>query len=105
MKTHSRFATDSYRLPAGFVRLSGPFLQQHRKELLNRVRRCEPSEPREQPVPRIMAIARHDGELLVTTSDACLARRIGEALHEAYQGELSYCPGEGESPLRVSWSR
>jgi hypothetical protein len=105
MNADRQLAPDPYSPPAGFVRLSGPFLQEHRKELLKRVRRCEESERRGHPMQRIMAIARHEGELLVTTSHARLARRIGEALHDAYQGELSYCSGQGELLLRVWWSR
>jgi NMD protein affecting ribosome stability and mRNA decay len=93
------------RLPAGFVRLSGPFLQAHREELLHRVRRCEESERREHPVQRIMSIQATDGDVLVTTTDAHLARRIGDALRDAYKGELSYRYSKGEPMLRVSWSR
>ena len=93
------------RLPAGLVRLSGPFLQAHRDELLNRVRRCEESERREHPVQRIMSIETRNDEVLVTTTDAHLARRIGAALRHAYKGELDYRYGKDDPLLRVSWMR
>lgn len=93
------------RLPAGFVRLSGPFLEAHRDDLLNRVRSCEKSEQRNHPVQRIMSIEARGAEILVTTTDAHLARRIGDALRDAYKGELRYRYSKDEPLLRVSWSR
>jgi hypothetical protein len=93
------------RLPAGFVRLGGPFLEAHRDELLNRVRSCEESERRAHPLQRIMSIEARDGEILVTTTDAHLARRIGDALRDAYRGELRYRYSKDDPLLRVSWSR
>jgi hypothetical protein len=93
------------RLPAGFVRLRGPFVREHRQELMNRVLHCEQSERREHPLQRVMAVE-PDGEgVLVTTTDPHLARRIGEALHGAYKGELRYRYSKEDWLLRVSWSR
>ena len=43
--------------------------------------------------------------LLVTTTDPHLARRIGEALHHAYKGELDYHYNKEEKLLRVVWRR
>jgi NMD protein affecting ribosome stability and mRNA decay len=93
------------RLPAGLVRLSGPFLREHRDEVLRRVRRCEQLERREHPLQRIIAIEPQGEALLVSTTDLHLARRIGDALHDAYKGELRLRYGKADTLLRVSWSR
>ena len=93
------------RLPAGFVRLGGPFVREHRDEVLKRVRHCEAAERREHPLQRIMAVEARGEGLLVTTTDPHLARRIGDALHHAYKGELDYRYNKQDKLLRVSWSR
>lgn len=93
------------RLPAGFLRLTGAFVREQREELLNRARHCESQERAEHPLQRIMAIEPQPYGLLVTTTDPHLARRIGEALRDAYQGELRYRYTKGERLLRVTWSR
>jgi NMD protein affecting ribosome stability and mRNA decay len=93
------------RLPAGFLRLTGAFAREQREELVRRARHCEAQERAEHPLQRIMAIEPLDGGLLLTTTDSHLARRIGEALRDAYQGELHYHYTRGERLLRVTWSR
>jgi len=93
------------RLPAGFVTLKGGFFDEHRDEVLKRVRHCEDAQKREHPLQRIMAVEARGGALLVTTTDPHLARRIGEALHRAYKGELDYRYNKQDKLLRVSWSR
>jgi NMD protein affecting ribosome stability and mRNA decay len=93
------------RLAAGFVRLRGPFVRAHREEILQRVRRCEADEKAEHPLQRIMHIEPADGGLLVTTTDPHLARRIGEALRDAYKGELRCRYSAGERLVRVTWER
>ena len=91
--------------PAGFVRLGGEFFDAHREEVLKRVRSCEASEKREHPLQRIMALEDDRGGVLVTTTDAHLARRIGDSLHNAYKGELKYRYNKDENLLRVTWRR
>ena len=91
--------------PAGYVTLRGPFFDQHREEILQRVRHCEAAEKPEHPLQRIMALEANGEGALVTTTDAHLARGIGEALHDAYKGELEYHYNKAENLLRVTWSR
>ena len=50
-----------------------------------------------------MAIDDQDDGLLITTTDIHLARRIGEALKNAYQGDLKYHYNAGESQFRLHW--
>ena len=92
---------DNY--PAGFVTLAGQFLAQHREEVLHLVRNEEQRAKAEHPLKRIMAIEDEDGGLLITTTDIHLARRIGEALKNAYQGDLEYQYNAGEKQFRLHW--
>ena len=89
--------------PAGYVTLTGPFLESHREEILHLVRNHEGHEREEHPLQRIMSMENADGELHIETTDIHLARGIGEALHHAYQGELEYHYNPSEDLLRVHW--
>lgn len=91
--------------PAGFVRLTGEFFEAHREEVLKRVWHCESSEKREHPLQRLMTIEDEGAGLLVTTTDAHLARRIGDSLHDAYKGELEFRYNKDENLVRVAWRR
>lgn len=93
------------QLPAGFVKLKGEFFDGHRDEVLKRVRRVEAAEKREHPMQRIMAVEAAREGTIVTTTDAHLARRIGDSLHDAYKGTLQYRYNKEETLLRVSWRR
>ncbi len=91
--------------PAGFVTLKGEFFLAHREEILHLAQSVEKRERAEHPLKRIMAIEEKDGEVLVTTTDIHLARGIGEAIHDAYQGDLEFHYNPDEYLLRVHWSR
>lgn len=93
------------RFPAGFVSLKGPFLAEHRDEIVARARHCEAAERRNHPLQRIMNVVPETGGLLVTTTDAHLARRIGEALRKAYRGRMEFHYNKSDNLLRVSWTR
>ena len=92
-------------MPAGYIRLSGEYLQEHGAEILRRVRRCEAAEKSSHPLQRIMAVTPEGAGLLVTTTDSHLARRIGEALVKAFKGNAEYRYGREDNLLRVDWSR
>jgi NMD protein affecting ribosome stability and mRNA decay len=93
------------RFPAGFVTLKGAFLQAHRDEIVARVRNCEARARPNHPLQRIMNIEPASGGLLVTTTDAHLARGIGEALRKAYRGRMEFHYNKADNLLRVSWTR
>ena len=93
------------RTPGATVVLSGEFLAAHRAEILGRVRNCEQAENRTHPLQRIMAIAAAGKGVRITTTDAHLARRIGDALRRAYKGELAYRYSKDDNRLRVTWCR
>jgi hypothetical protein len=93
------------RFPAGYVTLTGPFLEAHRDEIVARVRHCEAAEKVDHPLQRIMNIEPAAGGLLVTTTDAHLARGIGEALRKAYRGRMEFHYNKADKLLRVRWTR
>jgi len=91
--------------PAGTLSLSGGFLAEHRAEILGLARRQEELEKGEHPLNRIMRIADDGGDIVITTTDIHLPRRIGEALFSAYEGELDFHYEEEAYAIRVSWRR
>jgi hypothetical protein len=93
------------RLPAGYVTLEGPFLPAHRAEILNLVRAREARDREEHPLQRIIAVESTADRIVVTTTDAHLARGIASAVHEAFKGTLDISQAQGENPLRATWKR
>ena len=94
---------DAY--PAGHVRLSGEFFDAHREEVLARVRNVEQAEKKDHPLERIMEIAANGVGVIVTTTGTHLARRIAEAVHDAYKGELEFHYNRDENLLHAAWKR
>ncbi len=94
------------KCPAGYLTLSGPFLKEHREEILNLAHNVEARQKTLHPLQRIMAIEeqQEDG-ILITTTEASMARTLGDAIHHAYQGELEYQYTDGASLLEVYWKR
>jgi len=58
-----------------------------------------------RPLERIIEIKEEDGKIVVTTTYEHLARRIGEAVHRAYKGDLIIQYPEGWKYARVHWVR
>ncbi|AWJ87983.1 ATPase (plasmid) [Azospirillum sp. TSH58] len=93
------------RYPAGTVTLSGGFLGSHRDEILAAVHHQERLEKDEHPLHRIIDVEDRDGNVVVTTTDVHLPRRIGEALHHAYAGDLDFHYDKDAYYVRVAWKR
>lgn len=91
--------------PAGFLTLEGAFFASHRDEIMHLVRNHEKHELASHPLKRIMDVEKKGGTTLVTTTDIHLARGIGEALHNAYQGTLKLDYNPEQYLLRVYWAR
>lgn len=91
--------------PAGHIEISGAFFKEHREEAHHLIRNTEKKEKGEHPLERIMTMATEADHTLVTTTGTHLARRLGEALKHAYQGDLDLTYGDGEQSLRVRWHR
>lgn len=80
-------------------------LNAHMKEILNLIRNAEKQEKGEQRMERLITILDEEEHTLITTTGIHLARRIGEALSHAYQGNLDFTYGDAEKSIRVTWSR
>lgn len=90
--------------PAGILELGGDFYLSHRREIQNLIRNTERLEMGHHPLERIMRIERAGDGDIVTTTGVHLARRIGDALHSAYEGSLEYRYGS-EPLIRLRWKR
>ena len=91
--------------PAGFVTLASPFLAAHKVEVLNLVRNEEAAEKLEHPLNRIMKLDDRGEVVEITTTDVHLARRIAEAVHHAYKGDLELRYADDETSVRIHWER
>jgi NMD protein affecting ribosome stability and mRNA decay len=91
--------------PAGYVTIKGEFLKEHRDEIIALINSKEDREKAEHPLQRIMAIEDVREGLQVSTTDSHLARGIGEALHDAYKGDLKLRYSRDENLLRAIWKR
>jgi NMD protein affecting ribosome stability and mRNA decay len=93
------------QFPAGFVALKGAFLQQHRDEILHLMRNHETKEKAEHPLQRIMDVVDDADGIMITTTDAHLARDLAQALQRAYKGELEFHYNKEDNLLRATWNR
>ena len=91
--------------PAGYVTIKGEFIKAHRDEIVALIQAKEKREVGEHPLQRIMKISDVRDGLEVTTTDSHLARGIGEALHDAYKGDLKLRYSRDENLLRATWKR
>jgi len=91
--------------PAGYVLLNGTFLKFHKEEIHNLIKNIEENEKNQHPMERIMNIIAEESKIEITTTGIHIARRIGEAVNKAYQGNLDFSYGDNEKIIRVSWGR
>ncbi len=93
------------RFPGGYLTLGGDFLGPHKQEIMNLIRNLAESEKAERPLKRMMEMVERNGDLICTFTDPHLARRIGEAVHKAYQGTLDFKYTKEDVLLRIAWHR
>lgn len=87
--------------PAGIVTIEGEFTEAHREEIRGLILHEADDEAKEHPMDRVLGMSLHDGGMTITTTDIHLARRLGEALHAAFKGNLSQQYAEEGYLLRV----
>jgi hypothetical protein len=92
------------RLPAGIVTLSGPFLHAHRDGIMATVRPVCDFAYLAHPLERMMEIDEDNTEIRIMTTSAHLARAIGRAVQEAWQGDLEL-DARAEGVPHVAWRR
>ena len=93
------------RFPAGYVTIKGAFFEEHRDEIVALIENHEKKEKASRPLQRIIAMDATREGFEVTTTDSHLARGIGEALQDAYKGELKLRYSRDENLLRATWKR
>jgi len=93
------------KVPAAFLTLRGDFLSAHRDEIMKLIHNYEKHEKAEHPLKRIMGSDEQEEGLVMSFTDAHLARGIGEAIHHAYEGDIDYQYTKEDIMLRVTWSR
>jgi hypothetical protein len=98
-----RRANDKY--PAGEIILGGGFLAAHRDEIVKLARNTERAESAEHPLQRIMSIEDSGDEVVITTTDIHLPRRIAHAIVDAYKGELDMHYDRDGYFVRAKWRR
>jgi hypothetical protein len=75
------------KLPAGIVTVNGPFAPHQKDELVSLARHEEEAEKLEHPLNRIIGIEEDGENLVISTTDIHLPRRIGEAVRRAFHRE------------------
>jgi hypothetical protein len=91
--------------PAGYLTLKGPFFEKNRAQVLEFVSTREARARLEHPMQRLIGAQPVAGGVLVTTTDARLARTIGVALQDAFKGDLDLDFGREENMVRATWTR
>lgn len=91
--------------PAGYVTLKGSFFDAHRREILDLVMARAERARLEHPLQRIIGMQDTSGGLVVTTTDARLARGLAIALQAAFKGNLNLSFSRDENFIRATWSR
>ena len=92
-------------MPAAFLTVDGGFLAEHHDEIHHLIDNYVERERAEHPLRRLMDSEQQHDCAVFTFTDAHLARGVGEALHDAYQGELDYQYTKEDIMLRVTWTR
>jgi NMD protein affecting ribosome stability and mRNA decay len=92
-------------VPAGVLRLSGPYLSDHKEEIMNSLRSTEASSRVKNPLGRIMEIREEDNGITITTTEDKLAQKLGRQIFKSQRGELHYKWSYDPRQVRVEWSR
>lgn len=93
------------RLPAGLLYLSGPYLEEHREEILNIISNQFTSATAQRPLQRIMWIERTEDATEIATTSSHLAQRIGKAIEDACKGTLIIKHADDAQLVRLYWAR
>ena len=91
--------------PAGEIRISGKYVNNHRNEIVNLIQNVIREEEARSPLKKVIDFTLEGDRLTVSLTDDHLARHIGEAVHRAYDGDLAIKYSEGEKFVRLHWHR
>lgn len=91
---------------AGEVRVSGAFVAGHWAEIEHLIRNEAERAVEDNPLGRILRLEHAAADrAIVTTTTEHLAKRLGQALHKAMQGEVHYQFSHENKFAHVTWSR
>ena len=94
------------RVPAGFLTLSGSFFDEHREEIMRLVHRHVERQRLQHPLQRIIdSRPLEKGGIEISFTEYHLPKGVGEAVKNAYQGELQITFAGASGQERVSWER
>jgi hypothetical protein len=94
------------KVPAGFLRLRGPFFEEHRSDILNLAHNTVAYEETQHPLKRVMGSTDEaDGAVVLTFTDGHLPRGVGEAIKRAFDGDLDIRFAKESGITRVTWTR
>lgn len=91
--------------PGGVVTLSGPYLAEHKAEILQTIRHEEERSREKNPIGRIMEIREEGDHITVTTTEDKLAQKLGREVYKSQRGELHYQWTHDLNQVRVNWMR
>jgi hypothetical protein len=90
----------------GEVRISGAFYAEHRPEVVRLVQNEAKRAAVDNPLARILLIKeRTPASLIVRTTTEHLAKRLGQALKKAFDGDVHYGFAHENKFAHVTWSR
>jgi hypothetical protein len=93
------------RYPMGVVNLYGPFVNEHRDEIISLIRSAERHAMEKNALERLMRIERKESGLHVETTTDSLALRIGRVLSRAYKGKAEFDWKYSDKSVLVQWGR
>ena len=93
-------------MPQGYLHVDGEFFSTHRSDVEHLLGKEADRAREDNPLDQIHAQkALEDGGLLVTTSTAHLAQRLGRALEKAYDGTIRYGFSHENKLAHIWWRR
>jgi NMD protein affecting ribosome stability and mRNA decay len=91
--------------PEGILTLRGDYFQAHEKEIRNILENEEKRVYAKNPLSRIMGMTQKNGQVVIETTDAKLAERLGRTLQKAHSGELQIDWSGDPVICRATWER
>jgi hypothetical protein len=89
----------------GELILRGGYWSEHRELIENLLRNEAIEALGKNPLERILDMETAEGEMLVKTTTAKLAQRLGRKLHSAHKGHVEYHFSNGHTAAHVYWER
>ena len=89
----------------GYLLLEGIFFAEHKKEMINLVKKIEQIETEKNPLERIMEINDKGNRLSIRTTYGNLAKTIGNSIQRTYKGELKFNYQDEDKYIILYWKR